>query len=290
MPGFGLRRLAARWGATSLSLLVLAAPLPAGAFAFASGWEGAPCTSAGWSLVGTGGFAAGPYDATPVVRYSGGCAYRAPGSGFVQSDHPANDVVFRARFHLFPQASNGSVVVFQARDPGGVPQFSIAHDGVSGALQVFIGSGSSGVPDTSLAGVPLFRWTSVEVAYQSGQKLAVTALGSGGTTPVTVQSNAAVAASGIDSARLGWLSTASGNPTGAMNFDAYESNNLATPIGRLCRGDADGDLDLDATDYKVLSDEILRRDIADGQPDCTEDGKIDVADRVCVAQRAGACP
>src|SRR5687767_7106451 len=185
---------------------------------------------------------------------------RVAGGGSVQSDHPANETVYRARFYVFPQEIGGAVVLFQARDAGGSPQFSIAHDGASGTFLVYIGPNAAGPPDTTIAGAPSFRWYSVEVNYQSGQKLGVTVHGAGAATPLAaVMSSASVLGSSIDTATLGWLATANGVPTGAINFDAFVSNNLATPIGPLCRGDADADADIDSTDYKVLTDEILQR-------------------------------
>lgn len=285
------RRRAARWLLSSIFALGAVAPLPVAAFAFIDGWEGSPCTLSAWSFVTTGPVAGGPYDSTPIVRYEGGCAMRVALGGAVQSDHPASETSYRARFYVFPQTSAGAVVLFQGTNSSGVPQFSIAHDGATGAFLIYVGSGSTGTPDTSLFGVPSFRWTWIEVYYQSGLPLTITAQGSASPAPpVTVTSSVAVPPSSIDSARLGWLSTANGNPTGAINFDAFASNNLVAPIGPLCRGDADADGDIDNVDYKVLTDEILQRDIASGQPDCTEDGRLDAFDRVCVAKRAGACP
>ena len=292
------RRRSARWFLSSLFALVAAVPLPAAAFAFADGAEGSPCTLAAWSFVTTGPAAGGPYDAMPVVRYAGRCAMRVAGGGSVRSDHPANEPVYRARFYVFPQTSAGAVVVFQAHDPGVVPQFSIAHDPVADAFLVYIGPIAAGAPDTTINGAPEFRWYSVEVSYLVNQKLGVTVHGAESGTPLAVVTSvASVPDASIDSASLGWLATANGNPTGAINFDAFESNNGAVPFGPLCRGDVDGDDFVGPNDYVVLTGEILRRTdpldnpiIAIGQPDCTGDGKLDAFDRVCVAKAGGACP
>lgn len=291
-------RRSARWGLWSLCAGIVATPLPAAAFAFSDSWEGPPCTAASWSSVTAPGVASGPYDPTPVVRYSGACAYRVSSGGSVRSDHPASESTYRARFYVFPQTSSGAVVLFQARDAGGVPQFSIAHDPVANAFLVYIGPTAAGSADTTLFGVPSFRWTWIEVFYQSGQKLTITAQGSASPAPpVTVTSNLPVGPSSIDTATLGWIATANGNPIGEINFDAFVSNNTASPIGPLCRGDANGDSFVDGNDYQMLTEEILRRRdagnvpiVAPGQPDCSEDGKLDALDRVCVVKRAGACP
>ncbi|HVF35968.1 MAG TPA: dockerin type I domain-containing protein [Candidatus Saccharimonadia bacterium] len=289
----------ARWGLWSLCVGIFAAPLPAAAFAFATSWEGSPCTASAWSFVAGGGVAGGPYGATPVLRYSGACAYRVVDTnGSLRSDHPANEPTYRARFYVFPQTSAGAVVLFQARNASGVPQFSIAHDPVADAFLVYIGMVAAGAPDTMITGASEFRWYSVEVSYGATQKLGVTVHGAGSGTPIAVVTSvASVADSSIDTASLGWLATANGNPTGAINFDAFESNNLASPIGPLCRGDVNGDSFVDGNDYQMLTEEILRRRdagnvpiIATGQPDCTEDGKLDAFDRVCVVKLAGACP
>lgn len=302
MPWAESLRRSASWVLWCLCAGIVAAPSPAAAFAFANSWEGTPCSAAGWSTVIPPGVAGGPYDPTPVVRYSGACAYRiGAGGGALRSDHPANESSYRARFYVFPQTSSGAVVIFQARDASGIPQFTIAYDSVNRAYLIYVGSGSTGTPDTTLFGVDLFRWSWIEIAYQSGQKLTITAQGSASPAPpVTVTSTLSVAASNVDTASLGWLSTANGNPTGAINFDAFVSNNTALPIGPigpLCRGDVNGDSFVDGNDYQMLTEEILRRRdvnqvpiIAPGQPDCTEDGKLDALDRVCVVKRAGACP
>ena len=119
-------------------------------------------------------------------------------------------------------------------------------------------------------------------------QLVVTGVGSA--TPMVVTTTQVMNGT-VGTVRLGFISTIAGNPAGVTLFDEFESTRGPTPIGRLCRGDADDSGMIGPADYTLVSDEILRRTIAPGQPDCNEDAQVDALDRVCIAKlTTGTCP
>jgi len=78
---------------------------------------------------------------------------------------------------------------------------------------------------------------------------------------------------------LGWVS---GAGAGQINVDAFESRR-STAIPRLCRGDANGDVNRNSGDLVAVRNEFLSGGVtlAAGQPDCNEDGTINSGDLVC---------
>ena len=247
------------------------------------------CTASAWNGGVTGGGQAGGPNGTPmVVRYSGPCAFGGFGPGYVTDGTPASEATYRARFYLRPNFSAGVVDVFQAFNDAGIPSVSIAYDGQNGSFLVYLGAAST--PDASLSGYAPSVWYSVEVSIVQGQPVALQVLGTFAptTTSVATPANASVP---VGVAKLGWVSSRAGNPNGIIEVDEFDSTRSATPIGRLCRADADGSGVLDNGDYQALTAELLRRAVAPGQPDCNEDGLVNVFDRLCIAKRGGeACP
>lgn len=281
-----------RAAACALALCVGAMSLPARAQSvFESSFGIDPCTPTEWSLLAGSPFTGGRYDPTPVVPFEGPCAMRTFSvSRYVETDVPASEPQFRARFYFFPQIDGGEVRILEALDEGGTNvQFAVVYNGDTSVLHLIVGTGAGG-PAATLSGVSDLRWHSVEVYYSAGQPMQIaTKLVGGVQTQQTTVVNAP--SDGVGRVRLGWIASLN-NPVGAMNFDAFASSRSATPIGPLCGGDADGDGAPTQADYRALSEEILRRGIAPGSPECTGDGDLDAFDRVCVANAiaGGTCP
>lgn len=275
-----------------MAIVVLAAcaafaPPVAAQLVFYDGFN--DCTASAWNGgVTGGGQAGGPYGAPMVVRYSGPCAFGAFGPGYVVDGTPASESTYRARFYVRTNVAGGIVDVFQAFDDAGSPSVAVAYDAPNASFLVYLGA--SATPDGVLAGYPPGRWYSVEVFVALGQSVTLDVRGSFAPATTSVATPAASAVT-VGVAKLGWVASRSGNPGGIVEVDEFESTRNATPIGRLCRGDADGNGVLDNADYRDLGGELLRRGVAVGQPDCNEDGLLDVFDRVCAAKRIGEpCP
>jgi hypothetical protein len=69
-----------------------------------------------------------------------------------------------------------------------------------------------------------------------------------------------------------------------ISVDAYESRRQ-NAIGRLCRGNADALADRDVNDMLAIRNEILQLGnpfLANGNPDCDENGGVDINDALCV--------
>lgn len=256
----------------------------------------------------------------PISRYQGRCGLRAAtGAGnYVQDSSPQAEPTYRARFYALIANTGSASTIFRAGNAtadAALTNFAdgrirVTHNG-SGTINAI---GPAGTPNLTCAGLTLNRWYSVEVTYNS----TAAALGTGGDllaansmrVNVTGQGNAAtgnaapqinctqtgagvatIAGNTIDYAQLGNLT---GGSSGNVTVDAFESRRT-TPIGRLCRGDADNSGAISVADRSPMSIEInsFGATSAPGTPDCDEDGTVSVLDRSCITQRLNAfqaCP
>jgi hypothetical protein len=236
------------------------------------------CSLSAWSATTSsapGLLAAGHPAATEAVpRYSGACAAiaRAPGN-FVSDDRPGMEPRYVARFYMLASAGAhaGNPTVFRAHGAS-APVLQIGIDG--GRLRVQ-GEGPEVATGPTLAAG---RWYAVELVWRAGLDAVVRVQGAGqpASTPITLALGNAAAR--IDRVELGWIA---GTGTGSIVVDAFESQRFAT-VGRLCRGDANGDQQRGPADVVAMRTEILGTALAAAQPDCNEDGRINAADLVCV--------
>jgi hypothetical protein len=172
----------------------------------------------------------------------------------------------------------------------------VSYDTAANAFKIYTGADA-----TADATVPAAEgsWYAVELNYSNASpaELRYTIVGAGG----NVLANDVAITTGItgtdviDQAELGWVSNITAGGTGEITTDAFESRRN-TAIGRLCRGDSNGDAALNVGDRVSMTNEILRSPglfPAAGQPDCNEDGAVNVGDRVCVTNRilaVNTCP
>lgn len=264
------------------------------ALLFSSGAEA--CTLNAWTVNGSivgSPIAGGPAHTNNTVRrYSGICGMRASAAGdYVQNDDPAADQIFRARFYVFTGLTSGSATVFQAGNSTNDNEIEVIVNRGTNQLQV---RHRGGTP-VNFSINPAGRWYSVEVAMNSTNTdttgadpipantmlVRVSGANTGVSDVVNSQSLTVTNGATIDFARLGWVS---GTATGNLDFDAYESTRSAgNPIGRLCRGDANGSNTITVADRSAITAEMNNpANAATGQPDCNEDGQITAADRSCV--------
>jgi hypothetical protein len=240
---------------------------------------------------------------TAIPRYSGRCGLRAPtGAGnYVQDSSPAAEPTFRARFYAF-LAGTGTSNIFRAGNQADALTSITAAS--SRILVEWNGSntitarGPGGSPTLTCSGLTAGRWYSIELGYNS----TASALGSGVTgvpansMRLRVQNETAApidcnqvstggvptaAANNIDFVQLGNLS---GGSSGAVIVDSYESRRT-TPIGRLCRGDANASNTITAGDAQAIINEFVNGNLATGQADCNENGAITAGDAQCVLNR-----
>jgi hypothetical protein len=264
------------------------------ALLFSSGAEA--CTLNAWtvngSIVGSAPnlVPGGPAHTNNTVRrYSGICGMRASAANnYVQNDDPAADQIFRARFYVLTALTSGSATVYQA-----------GNNTNNNEIEVIVNRGTNEIQVRHRGGTPVnfsinsaARWYSVEVAMNSTATATTgtdpipantmrVRVGGGGSDTVNTQTLSVTNGAAIDFARLGFVS-GSGSPN--VGFDAYESTRSAgNPIGRLCRGDANGSNTITVADRSAITAELNNpSNAATGQPDCNEDGQITVADRSCV--------
>lgn len=260
------------------------------------GLVGAPatfaCSIAAWNGTPGGTPVAGrPTDATPVPRYSGQCGLRAATSGsFVADNTPNAEQAFRARFYVYTGLTSGQAVVYRARNAANVDQITVTYN------QGSPGNFSFAIPGATAQTVPALtdRWYAIELNWATAGTLTATVRGAAGTADAVANVTGGTSGGAIDTAQLGWVA-GTGTVTGAsvgIVADAYESRR-STAIGRLCRGDANGDGTIGIADRVGVVNEILGNSLAAGQPDATEDGAVGVADRVGVVNRILAgdtCP
>jgi hypothetical protein len=253
--------------------------------------------------------AGGPRGAA-IARYQGRCALSGgtavAGGRYVQDSSPAGEPTFRARFYFYSSAT-GSTVIYRAGNAAAsltdmnTGQIRVVQNGTT--LTV---SGPTGSGTAFSTPVVANRWYAVELGYNNTAGVLGTGAGAvpASTMSVSVRGNAVNApvtgsvtlpapsvANNIDFAQLGNLSG-----TGGVITDSYESRRT-TPIGFLCRGDANSDNNRNILDIVAIANEnnsTTATSLAAGQPDANEDGFINILDIVAVAGIANsvspACP
>jgi hypothetical protein len=252
------------------------------------------CTLSAWTVNGSISgvpVAGGPGEAAPnntIRRYSGLCGMRADNAGdYVQNNDPANDTIFRARFYVLTSLTSGSAVVYQAGNSTNQNEIEVSVNRGSHQIEVRHRGGSPIAFPINTAQ----RWYSVELAMNATGSATtgddpipantlIARVGGGGSDTVAQNTTSVTSGAAIDFARLGKVS---GAGAGSITVEEYESTRSAgTAIGRLCRGDANGNGVINNGDRVVLTNELLEVSLATGVPDCTEDGVINPGDRVCI--------
>lgn len=206
------------------------------------------------------------------ARYSGLCAMAASGQGYVEDTSPGGIDRIRARFYVLADNTDNAVV----------------YEGFNGTTSIFtVQVGSDGVVTLSGDGIspPLTaagssgNWNSIELDWNAGGDQVSLWVNSDAATESADDTGGLNSGQVVTSVQLGNLSAAAGS----LSFDAYESRRT-TEVGRLLRGDADGNSTVGGGDITAIIDEFLNGNIAEGQPDCDENGSIGAGDISCIIQ------
>lgn len=233
------------------------------------------CSISNWNGQGSA-VAANAGSPPAIARYSGKCGLAVDGGKYVVDNTPNAEGNYRARFYVLTKGASGAVAVFKAtsEDNGGGAEV-LRVDFTGSAFKFY----QNGTEVGQVTGVAANKWYSVEVAYKAGASFSADVAGA-----VSFTGSVAPVTSNIGNGKVGssMLGAVSGTATG-MGFDAFVSTRTAdTAIGRLCRGDANGDSNISITDVLAVRNEALNNTLANGQPDCNEDGKVAVTDSICV--------
>lgn len=236
------------------------------------------CTITNWNGTGTAAAANTGGPAQSIARYSGLCALSVGTGKYVVDNSPGAEGTYRARFYVLTKAVGGAVTIFKATSAdngGGTAVVEVDYNGSAFSFRqngTTVGAGVSGIQPN--------KWYSIEVFYKANTSFSASVWGAGGSTQVGSVSAASAGAGTVGSAVLG---VSSGTAATALGFDAFESTRSeSTAIGRLCRGDANGDNSINVFDTAAVTAERVNGTLATGQPDCTEDGAINVFDTNCV--------
>lgn len=238
------------------------------------------CTTANWTAAENGGgtVAPGTTAGNPgdgVARYSGECGLAGTTGQFVTNNAPDGETTYRARFYVHT-GSTGTTTVFRATaddSNAGAEVIRVDYDAGAGSF-VFAQNGSAA---GSVTGIVANKWYSVEVFYDQNTTFSAEVSGNQtftGSLPATV-----AGAGTIGSHSLGAIAGGGGT----VRVDAFESTRSAdTPIGALCRADANGDGVRNSGDGLQIRNEFLNQAYVSGQPDCNEDGIVNSGDGLCV--------
>lgn len=249
--------------------------LSVGAALLMMGQVASACAISAWSSA-TGLSAADSGEPTAgFSRYSGKCSLRANGpSKFVQDNSPANATSYFARFYV-NTGTLASADIFKARDAANADVIRVSYN--AGNLSFFV-KGAAAQP----ANIPAIagRWYSVELSWAQGAAAAfnVKVQGDNGaavTAPATTINSATDV---INNVQLGMINAGA---TGQGFFDEFDSRRTTAP-GRLCKGDANGNGQIQGNDRVTISNEIAGT-VATGQPDANENGSVQGNDRVVVS-------
>ena len=239
------------------------------------GVEPGLCSSAAWSgQSGTVQLGEPP----AVRRYAGRCGFRVSAEtlGHLLDETPSGEPDYSARFAVFT-GSSGLTEIFRAENSLSQTVFTLSYDAGNQRISLQSGASSENMPASS---APANRWVVVALSYSDSGSLQVRTTHRG-----TAVTSSAISASGlsVDRVLLGALSEVNG--AGTLDFDDFESTRSVELLAGSCRGDANGDTQLNVFDSLQITNERLGQGLAVGQPDCTEDGLVNVFDRVCVTAR-----
>ena len=259
------------------------------------------CTLAAWDDSDAGAKAGGPKEAVAVDRinrYSGVCALNAT-AGTVTNDGtegnggPTTETNMIVRFYFRAVGATGSATIFQTfkEDSKTTPIYTVTYDGAN----VLVTSNDGGTNATAQVLNPntasTSHWHSVEIEWNQNGAIKLWADkdanpaqlpdGNGGFVVVAPDANNGAGTSGnatsvIESVVLGGTSSFD-----EIYFDEYESRR-STPIGRVVKGDASGDVARSLDDAILIINESLSPQftIAVGNTDTDEDGVITFDDAV----------
>lgn len=234
------------------------------------------CTVSAWTGAGTATTAdntGGPEDG--IARYSGVCGLVVDSGDYVIDNTPGSEAVYRARFYVLTRATSGATIfrATDADDGGGTEVIKVDFDG---SAFNFTQNGTSA---GSVSGIVADRWYSIELFYKANETFSAEVAGAAGFTGSLAPVTTGIGNGTIGSAVLGVVAGTGSN----FGFDAFESTRSeTTPIGRLCRGDANGNGQINNGDRVVLTNELIEAGLATGQPDCNENGEVNNGDRVCI--------
>jgi len=238
------------------------------------------CTITNWNggvnNTATAANTGGP--AESIARYSGVCALSVDTGKYVIDNSPGTEGTYRARFYVLTRAVGGPVTIFKATSADNGGGTAVVEVDYTGSAFSFRQNGTT--VGAGVSGIQANKWYSIEVFYKANTSFSASVWGAGGSTEVGNVSAASAGAGTVGSAVLG---VSSGTAATALGFDAFESTRSeSTAIGRLCRGDANGDNSINVFDTAAVTAERVNGTLATGQPDCTEDGAINVFDTNCV--------
>jgi hypothetical protein len=261
--------------------MLLALPFAAAEACNVNAWNGN--TSAATGIVAGGPAATIPAERN--ARYEELCSVKATSGQFVTDNTPSAEATYRARFYVLTPAT-GSAKVFSAtsgQSNAGTEVVGVTFTGTS-----FTFSGVTGA--AAVTGILPSRWYSVELVVQSGAAFSASVAGAASFTGTTSGTSPALS---VESASLGMLS---GTAT-AVTLDAFASTRSGTtPIGRLCKGDTNGDGSRNITDSIRARNEFVSGGLSPtaGQPDLNEDGLVNITDsiqiRTLFVSGQAACP
>lgn len=258
-----------RWVASVTFLLLLA-----------SFGRAEACSTAAWSATVGSASAVEPFEQAGATRYSGHCALGAvPGTVGHVVDNTPSDTVYRARFQVYTGTSDASPTIFRATSADNLTATALLSVAYSGPLQRLEFSAAG---ETLVVGVSRNRWVAIEVLYQGGVPLQAWATHRGVQATLVGTSN--LPAVPVESVGLGVVAASAG--TGRVYVDEFDSTrSSSTRIGPLCRGDSSADGAIGLSDASFIATERVQRVLASGQPDCNEDGVVDVFDVACTHRR-----
>lgn len=257
------------------------------------------CTLTNWgggSVNVSALFAGSPLDGN--TRYGGPCSMEVSldaGFSYVVDNSPIAEQDYITRFYFNPNGNSSSdapMVIFSANDAAngtGDDVIQLWYNVASAAPFVaqpnhvtLVIATEDGIEEIQ-AGATSIRangWNSFEIVWSSGPDAAVV-LKVNERDDLTVSGD--TSNQRVRSALLGFVdaegTVASANP---VYFDDFDSRRQSRP-GRLLRGDALDNGQVNLLDTVAVADEFFEGILAAGQPDCNEDGVVNALDAICIA-------
>src|SRR5690625_4730233 len=211
-------------------------------------------------------------------RYGGPCGLRVGLDGterYVGDDSPNGEnsngeASYIARFYTFLDdvTTSDPVMIFAAGDDNDNSLLEVSYE--DGDLTLAVYGATTEAATCSDIGT---GWHSVEVVWAAGEDTLF---------KVDEEDDLVVSADtsgqAIHYADLGNLNNANG---GSIDFDDFDSRRSERP-GRLLVGGENGDEVVNVSSLAQVLNERKGNGFAAGQPDCNEDGQVNVSDLACI--------
>ena len=248
------------------------------------------CTTENWDVndINPGALTVG-VQGNDNRRYGGPCGLRVDLDGtpsYLMDMSPTGETSYIVRFYAYLDDSGDEQIILYSADDGTEDQVQVWKNVPAVGditLNVFDQGGGNTFMTVPAANVGA-GWKAIQFSWEASAAADNVVFSvsdrNGETEVIETIDTTGIAIAGAS------LGNVNGVTGGSVDFDDFDSRRVSLP-GRLLRGDATDDGNINALDFITVINEIGGGPVAAGQPDCNEDGTINALDFICVINIIG---